>query len=104
MARTALSTQEVLSHLDSLPGWTFLEGKLQRELIFDTFVDAFAFMTKAALVSERLNHHPNWSNSYNRVLIQVLTHDVNAVTETDLRWVREVNRFIEDNTPTTSAK
>lgn len=55
--------------------WTETENKLVRRFEFDDFVEAFAFMTKVAMIAEKMNHHPNWSNVYNKVTIELSTHD-----------------------------
>ncbi len=78
----ALSPQEVERRLGSLDAeWSVLEGKLHRELGFADFVEAFGFMTGLALVAERLDHHPDWSNSWNRVVLDIASHDAGGITE-----------------------
>lgn len=66
------------------PDWRLRGTKLHREYIFKDFVQAFGFMSQVALLAERTNHHPDWSNSYNRVVIALTTHDVQNVTGKDL--------------------
>jgi 4a-hydroxytetrahydrobiopterin dehydratase len=83
MPRTLLSEQDVRARLSALPGWEVRDGKLHRELSFPSFVEAFAFMTAFALVAERLDHHPDWRNVYNRVVIDLWTHDVGGLTALD---------------------
>ena len=64
--------------------WTEADGALTQEFTFDSFADAFAFMTRVAFVAEELDHHPEWSNVYDRVSILLTTHDEgNTVTELD---------------------
>jgi 4a-hydroxytetrahydrobiopterin dehydratase len=79
--------------LARLPGWTLAAGKLHRELRFPDFVQAFGFMSAAALVAESLNHHPEWSNVYNRVVIDLVTHDAKGITELDLELARRLNEL-----------
>jgi 4a-hydroxytetrahydrobiopterin dehydratase len=67
--------------VDVPAGWSIVDGKLHRELVFDDFADAFAFMTKLALAAERLGHHPDWSNSWNRVVIDIVSHDEGGITD-----------------------
>jgi 4a-hydroxytetrahydrobiopterin dehydratase len=86
-----LNDDEVRSGIAALPGWELRDGALQRELRFSTFVDAFSFMTFVALVAERMNHHPDWSNVYNRVTIQLSTHDVGGISEYDLTLATEIS-------------
>lgn len=102
MSRIALSSSEVQEHLRDLPGWQLRDGALERELKFESFSQAFAFMTQAAFVSERLNHHPDWSNTYNRVLIRLMTHDIGSVTMMDIRWASDVNKLLAQGAPTKS--
>ena len=77
-----------------LAGWRIAEsGKLAREFVFADFNEAFAFMTRAALVAESMNHHPEWFNVYNRVEVELTTHDAGGLTESDLALARAMNRF-----------
>lgn len=66
------------------PDWDLVNGKLHRELTFDNFVSAFAFMTAVAMHAERTNHHPEWSNVYSRVTIDLTTHDAGGISQFDL--------------------
>jgi 4a-hydroxytetrahydrobiopterin dehydratase len=78
-------TKNIKSVLKSeLKDWELKNNKLHRSLKFQNFTQAFAFMSATALEAEKRNHHPNWSNVYNNVDIQLFTHDENAVTEKDL--------------------
>lgn len=64
--------------------WDVVSGKLHRELTFSNFVLAFSFMTEVALVAERIDHHPEWTNVYNRVIIDLVSHDPAGITQLDL--------------------
>lgn len=86
--RRKLSEEEVRDRLEALQGWRFEDGKLFRSFRFADFADAFAFMAKMAVFSERKNHHPDWSNVYNSVSVSLTTHDVGGVTELDLEWAQ----------------
>ena len=86
MDRRKLSDQEVREALKKLSGWSLVGGKLHREYKFETFVQAFSFMTGVALVAEGLNHHPEWSNVYNRVTIDLNTHTEGGITAYDLEF------------------
>jgi len=79
--------------LTSLPGWSYAGGKLHRELRFHDFVQAFGFMSSAALVAESMNHHPEWINVYNRVVVDLVTHDAKGVTTLDLELARRMNEL-----------
>lgn len=78
-----LSEEEIRSRLSGLSGWELADGKLHREFQFADFAAAFGFMASVALVAERMDHHPEWSNVYNRVRIDLSTHDAGGVTELD---------------------
>jgi 4a-hydroxytetrahydrobiopterin dehydratase len=62
-------------------GWDVVDGKLHRELTFADFSEAFAFMTRVALAAEKLDHHPDWSNSWNKVTIDIVSHDKGGLTD-----------------------
>ncbi len=79
-----LSESEIRAALIELGGWTLLHGKLHRENTFSDFVHAFGFMSSAALVAESLGHHPEWTNVYNRVTVDLTTHDAGGITEKDV--------------------
>jgi len=68
--------------------WTIEAGKMTRTFEFRDFVSAFGFMTEVALVAERLNHHPEWSNVYRTVRVALTTHDANGLTELDFQLAR----------------
>lgn len=75
----------------ALPLWHYRPergGLVQRELVFDNFVQAFGFMSQLALHAERMNHHPEWSNVYNRVHITLTTHDAAGLTDKDVQLAR----------------
>jgi 4a-hydroxytetrahydrobiopterin dehydratase len=74
-----------------LPKWEIKNGKLHREFVFVDFVAAFSFMTKVALHAEKTNHHPEWFNVYNRVTVDLMTHDAGGITSNDV----ELAKFIE---------
>jgi 4a-hydroxytetrahydrobiopterin dehydratase len=93
MSVTRLSDAEIEAGLEALPGWTVVGGKLHRELAFDDFVDAFAFMTACALVAEKQDHHPEWSNVWNKVVVDLTTHDAGGISERDLTLAAAMNRL-----------
>ncbi|MBD1845252.1 4a-hydroxytetrahydrobiopterin dehydratase [Cyanobacteria bacterium FACHB-63] len=88
-----LSLQALETELKQLDGWTIQNGKLHREFKFPSFVEAFGFMSSLALVSEALGHHPEWFNVYNRVTIDLTTHDAGGITSKDLEWARRANQL-----------
>ena len=85
-----LSREEIESALRELPGWRLMDAKLIAEFKFKTFPEAFSFMTRVAFEAERRDHHPDWTNSYNRVRIELTTHDAGGVTRNDLDLARAV--------------
>jgi len=78
----------------SLDGWLLVDGEaaITKEFAFFSFAMAFAFMTSAALQAERMEHHPQWSNLFNRVDVRLASHDVGGVTERDLELARYMDR------------
>jgi len=79
-----LGDRDIQSALASLPGWQVVEGKLHREYGFPDFVHAFGFMATAAMAIEAMNHHPEWSNVWNRVTVDLTTHDAGGITAKDV--------------------
>jgi 4a-hydroxytetrahydrobiopterin dehydratase len=90
MARPSrLTDEEVQRRLGTLPGWELKDGKLRRTFVFKDFAEAFAFMTDVAREAEALNHHPEWSNVYNRVTMDLVTHDPPGLTALDFELARK---------------
>jgi 4a-hydroxytetrahydrobiopterin dehydratase len=77
------SGSELAEALSALPGWTVVAGKLHKEYKFADFIHAFGFMATSALAIEKMNHHPEWFNVYNRVTIDLTTHDAQGITSND---------------------
>jgi 4a-hydroxytetrahydrobiopterin dehydratase len=78
-----------------VPGWVASDGRLHREFAFADFSEAFAFMTRVALIAEKLDHHPDWSNSWNRVVIDITSHDEGGITDRCVELATRVNRLVE---------
>ncbi|MFZ4105056.1 4a-hydroxytetrahydrobiopterin dehydratase [Flavobacterium sp.] len=77
--------------------WKEENNKLERSFEFKDFVEAFTFMTKVAFVAEKNGHHPNWSNAYNKVDIQLFTHDANdSITEKDIKLSKEIDKIFNN--------
>ena len=95
MAAKKLSDAEIQENLGQLNGWTVEDGKLHKEYQFDTFVTAFGFMTQLALIAESMNHHPEWFNVYNRVTIDLMTHDAGGISELDFQWAQHADSISE---------
>lgn len=94
----ALSEAERADALDGLPEWDYEEGRdaITRTVVFDDFVQAFGFMTQVALVAEKANHHPEWTNVYNRVEILLTTHDAGGLSARDIELADAIDAMIED--------
>ena len=90
-----LSEAEVAKRLQSVPGWAQVAGKLQRSFEFADFSAAFGFMTRAALIAESLDHHPEWTNVYNRVEIQLTTHDAGGISRLDFELARRIDALVD---------
>src|SRR5882724_13127998 len=86
-----LSESEISARLHELTGWTVVDGKLHREFKFADFVHAFGFMTSAALTAEAMGHHPEWSNVYNRLTVDLTTHDAGGISAKDIELARKLN-------------
>jgi 4a-hydroxytetrahydrobiopterin dehydratase len=94
MARL-LDEKERGQALSELPGWTETPERnaIRKSFKFKSFNEAFAFMTRAALAAEKLDHHPEWSNVYNRVEVTLSTHSAGGVTELDIALAKKMNSF-----------
>jgi len=91
--RVLLSDDAIAEALTEYPGWTHADNALHRSFEFADFVAAFGFMASVALIAEKLDHHPDWSNVYNKVQLAISTHDRGGVTDIDLDFVRRVGRL-----------
>jgi len=81
--------------LAKLDGWSEVKGRdaIAKKFVFKNFSEAFGFMTRAALMAEKLDHHPEWSNVYKTVEVTLSTHDAGGVTELDVKLAEAMNRF-----------
>jgi 4a-hydroxytetrahydrobiopterin dehydratase len=86
-----ISAAEATKRLEQLPGWELQDGSLTKEFVFKDFSAAFSFMTEAAKVAEALNHHPDWSNSYNKVQVRLSTHSAQGLTDKDFKLAGSMN-------------
>jgi 4a-hydroxytetrahydrobiopterin dehydratase len=90
MSRERLTEQQLAEAMQELDGWEVRDGKLHREFRFSDFVEAFAFMTSSALHAESMDHHPDWANVYNRVTVDLHTHDRGGITGRDIELARRM--------------
>tara|TARA_Y100001978_G_scaffold170679_1_gene160124 strand:- start:375 stop:662 length:288 start_codon:yes stop_codon:yes gene_type:complete len=89
-----LSDEEIRELAAKIPGWEINPKYIERNIIFQNFIDAFSFMTKVALLSEKYNHHPNWENVYSQVKIKLFTHDLGGISNLDQVLASEINNLL----------
>ncbi|MDH3276507.1 MAG: 4a-hydroxytetrahydrobiopterin dehydratase [Nitrosopumilus sp.] len=89
-----LSFEKITQELKNLPGWTIKEEKLHKNFEFEDFNQAFGFMTRAAMHIEKMNHHPEWFNVYNKITVDLTTHDAGGITENDIELAKILNSLI----------
>ncbi|MGB5344863.1 MAG: 4a-hydroxytetrahydrobiopterin dehydratase [Woeseia sp.] len=88
-----ISAENASARLREIDAWTIEDGKLTREFVFDNFVEAFGFMTRAALEAEKADHHPEWFNVYKKVRVQLTTHECGGISERDFRLARVMDKL-----------
>ncbi len=88
---TRLNDEQVSEALAGLSGWELLDGKLHREFKFGDFVEAFGFMSRVALAAERLDHHAEWFKVYNRVVVDLRSHDCDGISHRDFELAGRIN-------------
>ena len=91
MATTKLTDAEISAQLEGISGWTVEDEKLHKEFQFDSFVEAFGFMASVALIAESMNHHPEWFNVYNRVTVDLATHDAGGISALDFELAKKID-------------
>lgn len=91
-----LSQTEIDTKLNDLPEWEFKDNAIYCEIEFDNFKDCFSAMSRMAFECEALNHHPDWSNTYNLLRISLSTHDANGVTQKDFDLAHAIEAIVEE--------
>ena len=86
-----LSSEQISEELKNLPGWSIKDEKLHKDFEFESFNQAFGFMTRAAMEIEKMNHHPEWFNVYNKLSVDLMTHDAGGITENDIQLAKILN-------------
>ncbi len=86
-----LTEQEIEAAIGKLDGWSVRGGKLHKEYEFASFNEAFGFMARASMEIERMNHHPEWANVYNRLTVELVTHDAGGITANDTELARRLD-------------
>ena len=90
----SLITQSQLDcFIEKNPSWIIKNKTIKKEFKFTNFIEAFSFMTKVAFLSEKMDHHPNWQNTYNKVIIELTTHDMNGITTNDIKLAKYINNL-----------
>ena len=98
-ARQKLGDAELRDAQHGLAGWSVVNGKLHREFEFADFVEAWGFMSSAALVIQQMDHHPEWFNVYHRVRVDLTTHDAGGITARDVELARRMNEIAARRAP-----
>ena len=96
MTRGKLSKREVAAGLSKLDGWSLVKGNLHRIFEFKDFRQAFGFMKRVAVAADRMDHHPDWSNAYNKVTIDLSTHSAGGLTKNDFTLAGKIQRIHGD--------
>ena len=91
---TKLSLEEINAGLNKLNGWSYKDNYIDKNFVFEDFNEAFGFMSRIALLSEKLQHHPDWSNVYNKVNIRLSTHDAGGITELDITMAAKIDAYV----------
>ena len=91
---TRLLESDIEEELKKLTGWSVKNDKLHKEFQFNNFNQAFGFMTRAAMEIEKMNHHPEWFNVYNRITVDLTTHDADGITNNDVNLARILNSLV----------
>ena len=82
------------SFIDKNPSWIIDNKTIKKEFKFENFIEAFGFMSKVALLSEKIDHHPDWQNIYNKVKINLTTHDKGGITSNDIKLAEAIDKLI----------
>jgi len=91
---TLLEKDQVNYFLEKNPSWNINDKSIKKEFKFKNFIDAFGFISKVALLSEKMDHHPNWQNTYNKVTIELTTHDIGGITSRDIKLAEAIDILI----------
>lgn len=91
-----LSITEIEDNLKRVHSdWVLMNEVIQRKFVFDDFIDAFSFMTSVAIIAEKQNHHPNWENVYNQVIVNLSTHDADGITKKDFILAQKMDQLFD---------
>ncbi len=93
MERRKLSSSEVAAALEELNGWELKNGRLSKTFKFGTFAQAMGWMVTAGIYADKLDHHPDWSNVYNKVMVELYTHDLDALSTWDVALAQHMDQL-----------
>ena len=96
MERRRLSSEEIEEGLQQLPGWKLVNGKMHKTFQFASFAEAIGWLTTVAILADKIDHHPEWFNVYNRVTVDLVTHDLDAVSSLDLHLAKKMESLGPD--------
>jgi len=91
MERRKLTREEIDASLLELTGWEEVDGKLHKEFKFGSFAEAIGWMVSVAIYADKIDHHPNWSNVYSKVTVELWTHDMDGLSNWDVALARKMN-------------
>jgi 4a-hydroxytetrahydrobiopterin dehydratase len=90
----AFDQDEIGERLEAVPEWSVIDGRLHREFEFADFTEAFGFMARVALTAEKLDHHPDWSNSWNKVVVDIVSHAAGGITDQCFDLARRIDGLL----------
>ena len=90
-----IDNNELNSFIEKKNSWITYNQTIKKEFKFNNFIEAFGFISKVALLSEKMDHHPNWQNTYNKVTIELTTHDMGGITTNDLKLADAIDKLID---------
>ncbi len=96
MNRQKLTQSEVNAALEKLPGWQVADGRLSKTFKFGSFARAIGWMVSVSLYADKIDHHPNWSNVYNRVTVELWTHDMDALSTFDIALAEHMEKLAKN--------
>ena len=92
-----INQTQLNNFINKNPSWIVDNKTIKKEFKFENFIDAFGFMSKVAILSEKMDHHPNWQNTYNKVKIELTTHDKGGITSNDTKLAESIDKLIDTN-------
>ena len=96
METKLLTLKELQDSSHLIPDWAILNSRLRKTFKFQNFIEAFGFMTKVAIISESICHHPEWKNIYSKVTIELTTHDLSGISSLDLKLAKSIDEIIKN--------